>query len=99
MSLHDLLPTKKVTAFALGAAMVIVGFWFAQQAQLVDGWPEAWVLAAFATVVGFIVAWVVPESAWRKVQGHMTAELTVETQADGTVEVEGPVTIDPTEGG
>lgn len=93
MTLYDLLPTKKVTAFLLGGAITIAGFWILIERGALDDWPDAWVMASFAIIAGFIVAWFVPESTWRKVQGHLEGTVV----GDGAdAEVRGDVSLTPT---
>jgi hypothetical protein len=93
MPLTQYLPTKKVTAFVLGGALTIVAFWFLIDVLgALEDWPEAWVLGSFVLIVGAVVAWIVPESAWARLQGHLSGE--VATPA-GPVAVEGKVTLTP----
>lgn len=75
MNIIPLLPTKKVTAFLLAGALVIVAFWFAIDVfAILEDWPEAYVLAAFVLIIGAIVAWTVPESAWARLHPHISDE-------------------------
>lgn len=74
MNIIDLLPTKKVTAFLLGAAIVLIGFWLVDDVfGLVDK-PDALIFGAFTIFVGFILAWLVPESAWIKATEQISDE-------------------------
>ncbi len=74
MTIYDLLPTKKVSAFVLGGAVTIAGFWAMIEWEVLEGWPEAWVMASFALIIGFIFAWIVPPTAWNRVQVHLTGK-------------------------
>ncbi|MEN8233767.1 MAG: hypothetical protein ABFR89_02450 [Actinomycetota bacterium] len=70
MKIVDALPTYKVTAFALGGAVTVAAFWLLIEVGVLEGWPEAFVLAAFALIVGFFCAWFVPEGVWSKVDAQ-----------------------------
>ena len=71
MNIADLLPTRKVTAFLLGAAAVIVALWLlVDVTALLEEWPETQVLVALTILTGFVLAWIVPEGAWTKVGQH-----------------------------
>lgn len=77
MNLIDLLPTKKVTAFLLGAAVAVVAMWLLVDVfGVLDEWPDTWILMAWTIIVGFVLAWVVPEGAWARAgqQGGVDAE-------------------------
>ncbi len=72
MNLLKFLPTQKVSAFLLGGAITIVGFWFAVDVlEVLDEMPDALVLSSFVLIVGAIVAWIVPEGMWAKLQKHV----------------------------
>jgi membrane associated rhomboid family serine protease len=93
MNVWSLLPTKKVTAFVLGGALTLIGLWLAVDVLMVLGeWPGPMIVGAFVIVVGFLVAWFVPETVWNRVQGHIDVEVT--PTEDGTVQVEGEVTLE-----
>jgi len=71
MNLLDLLPTKKVTAFLLGAAIAVAALWLLIDVfEVLDEWPEPWITAAWTIIIGFVLAWVVPEGAWQKAADH-----------------------------
>lgn len=95
MTVYDLIPTKKVTAFLLGGAVTIAGFWILIERGVLDDWPEGWVMASFALIAGFFFAWFVPSSAWHKVQGHLEGSVSGSSSTSPT-EVEGDVTLTPT---
>lgn len=89
----QLLPTKKVTAFVLGGALTLIGFWLLVDVfGILEQTPDGMVVGAFVILIGAIVAWIVPESAWGRLQGHLSGE--VET-AEGTMDVEGAVSVTP----
>ncbi len=94
MTIYDLLPTKKVSAFVLGAAITVAGFWLLIEMAILEDWPEAWVMAAWAIIVGFIAAWIVPESAWKKVKVHLSGT-TIDAGGQDT-DVSGDVSLTPT---
>lgn len=94
MKLADLLPETKVTAYLLGGALTIAIFWVLIQVEVIADWPEGWVMAAFAIIIGFVVAWVIPDKAWEKARKHLRG--TVRSPSGGDTEVEGDVTLTPT---
>lgn len=67
MNIAELLPTKKVTAYLVGGAVTIAGFWLLITLDVLADWPETFVIAAWALIGGFILAWIVPEGVWGKV--------------------------------
>lgn len=74
MNIYELLPTRKVTAYLLGAALALVALWLLVDVfAVLDEWPPAFIVGAITIVVGFILAWIVPESAWRKSAAHADA--------------------------
>lgn len=99
MSIYDLIPTKKVTAFLMGGAVTVAGFWLAITFGPLDDWPEAWVMAAFALIVGFIIAWFVPPTAWERVRQHLEGTVSSDSEGGPSTEVEGDVTLTPTSEG
>lgn len=94
MNLHDLMPKTKVTAYLLGGSLTIAVFWTLIEIGRINDWPEAWVLAAFSVVAGFVVAWAVPDDAWDKARRRLTG--TVIDEEGVATEVEGDVTLTPT---
>ncbi len=72
-------------------------FWILIETGVLEGWPEAWVLAAFAIIIGFIGAWVVPDPVWERAQEHLRG--TVRDEGGDEAEVEGDVTLTPTSEG
>jgi hypothetical protein len=71
MNIVDLLPTKKVTAFLLGGAIAMAILWIlVDVVGVLDEWPAAPIVGAWTIILGFILAWVVPESAWQKAQAQ-----------------------------
>ena len=95
MNLYDLLPTKKVTAFVLGGALTVVAMWLLVDVfAVLAEWPGPLIVSSFVLLVGAVVAWTIPESAWRKLQGHIEGEVEITPTPAGTVEIEGDVTIE-----
>lgn len=75
MNVVDLLPTRKVTAFLLGGAVAIAVLWLLVDVfGLLSEWPEPWIVAAWTIIIGFILAWLVPEGVWIKAQEHTGGE-------------------------
>lgn len=71
MNIIDLLPTKKVTAFLLGASVALAVLWLLVDVfAVLDEWPEPLIIGAWTIIIGFILAWIVPEGAWRKASAH-----------------------------
>ncbi len=71
MNLSSLLPTKKVTAFTLGAAVALVLFWVLgpENLDLIKE-PDLVIGAAVALIFGFVFAWIIPEGTWARVGRH-----------------------------
>ncbi len=99
MSIYDLIPTKKVSAFLLGGAVTVAGFWLLITFGPLDDWPEGWVMAAFALIAGFIFAWFVPPGAWDRVEQHLEGTVGPDDEGGPSSEVEGDVTLTPTSEG
>lgn len=75
MRLIDLLPTRKVTAFAFGGAIVLVGLWLlVDVAEILGEWPEGVIVGSMVIIVGAICAWLIPEGAWRRLQGQIDTD-------------------------
>lgn len=96
MKLADLLPETKVTAYLLGGALTIAVFWILIETGRLEDWPEAWVMAAFAVIAGFVVAWVVPDGAWKKARRHLSGTVSADSNGEPSAEVEGDVTLTQT---
>lgn len=93
MSLYELLPTKKVSAFLLGGAVTIAVFWALIQFGPLEDWPESWVMASFALIAGFVFAWFVPPGVWDRVQRHLKGTVASETPGEPDTDIEGDVTL------
>ena len=83
MNLGNIIPTQKVTAFVLGAALAVLIFWILgpDNANIITE-PDATVQTSAAIVVGFIVAWVVPEGAWAKLRRHTEGDTVLPEHED-----------------
>ncbi len=70
-NLTSLLPTKKVTAFTLGAAASLVLFWVLgpENIDLINE-PDLVIGGAVALLFGFVFAWIIPEGTWARVGRH-----------------------------
>ena len=72
MNIIELLPTKKVTAGLVGAAVAIVLLWLLVDVfSLLDEWPETFVVVGMVVLLAFVLAWLVPEGVWGKVNDNM----------------------------
>ena len=71
MKIQDLLPTEKVTAFFLGAAVALVVLWLVVDVfGALDEWPNVLIIGAWTIIVGFGLAVGIPNSWWAKVNLH-----------------------------
>ena len=71
MNIADLLPKVKVTAYVLGAALSLVILWLIVDVfGLLDEWPPTHIVVAWVIIIGFIVAWLVPEDLFTKSDQH-----------------------------
>lgn len=112
MTIGDLLPRAKVTAYFLGGSITVAGFWIMIQLEVLEDWPESWVMGAFAIIVGFIAAWIIPDRAWERAQEHLRGtvstangeetevegDVTLTSTGEGTADIEGEVTVDEDDG-
>ena len=72
MNIVELLPTKKVTAGLVGAALAVVIAWLCVDVfGWLDEWPETFVMVGWVVLLAFILAWLVPEGVWGKVNDNM----------------------------
>ncbi len=94
MNISDLMPRTKVTAYFLGGSITVAVFWILIEIEILEDWPEAWVLAAFAIIIGFIAAWIIPDPVWERAREHLQG--TVRSDTGQEAEVEGDVTLTPT---
>ena len=75
MNIVELLPTKKVTAGLVGAALAIAIIWLLVEVfSVLEEWPETFVMVAWTVLLAFILAWVIPEGVWGKVQDNIDSE-------------------------
>ena len=74
MTITDLLPTRKVTAFLLGGAVALAALWLLVDVfTVLEEWPDPLIIGAWTIIVGFLLAWFVPEGAWAKAASHSDA--------------------------
>ena len=75
MNLVDLLPTKKVTAGLVGAALAVAIMWLLVEVfSILDEWPETFVMVAWVVLLAFVLAWIVPEGVWSKVGDNLDTD-------------------------
>ena len=71
MNLYDLLPTRKVTAFLLGGSVALAALWLLTDVfAVLEEWPDPVIIGAWTIIVGFLLAWWVPDTAWQKAATH-----------------------------
>jgi len=74
-AIMELLPTKKVTAFVLGAAVAFAVFWLLVDVfGVIPESPNPIIYAAWTVIVGFLLAVAIPNSWWAKVNLHTVEE-------------------------